>query len=224
MSVEAHELITKFREVVRAGKTARWTVTGLLLAVIFLNFLFVKGGFDDFRDNGWPEFATQLGQEFTYVQPEFSDQAAGMFRRVVETYGTELDKSVQNHKPALLAATQTEIDRLEAYANARWPDIQKGLAELIVREEQILYKTLNHILPEDEAQALGERYGEAMLSSLESLVETKLIKHADLAENIGRNLASMCVAPEQYEEDVDSRQIVAVALELAGINLQQSLQ
>jgi len=224
MSVEAHELITKYREAVRAARTARWTVTGLLLAVIFLNFLFVKGGFDDFRDNGWPEFAKQLGTEFTQVQPEFSDQAARMFKRVVETYGTELDRSVQDHKPALLSATQTEIDRLEAYANARWPDIQNGLAKMIVRKEQVLYGTLNRVLPEDGAQALSERYGEAMLSSLESLVESKLIKHADLAENIGRNLAGMCVTPEPHEEDVDSRQIVAVALELAGINLQQSLQ
>lgn len=224
MSVEAHELITKYRETVRAGTTARWTVTGLFLAVLLLNFLFVKGGFDDFRSNGWLEFAKQLGQEFTHVQPEFSDHAAGMFRRVVETYGTELDRAVQDHKPALLAATQTEIDRLEAYANARWPDIQMGLAEMILREKQILHSTLNRVLPEDEALALGERYGEAMLSSLESLVETKLKRHADLADNIGRSLANMCVEPEPNAEDVDSRQIVAVALELAGLNLQQSLR
>jgi len=55
-------------------------------------------------------------------------------------------------------------------------------------------------------------------------MDTQLKTHAELSESIGRNLARLSSDNPNGIEEVDSRRIVALALELAGLNLQQSIQ
>jgi hypothetical protein len=63
-----------------------------------------------------------------------------------------------------------------------------------------------------------------MINRLNRMMDTQLKTHAELSESIGRNLARLSSDNPNGIEEVDSRRIVALALELAGQNLQQSIQ
>jgi hypothetical protein len=153
MSVEAHELISRYRETVRAGTRARWAMMTSLLAVIALNGLLVKGSFDDFRAHGWPEFSETLGQELAYVEPELSGHAAGMFERLLPVYAFELEASLSRHKPALIEQAREEMAALESYANGRWPEIQTSLTDMVVEQE-----SLASVMTDKQAEEVSHRY------------------------------------------------------------------
>jgi hypothetical protein len=199
-------------------------MTALLLAVIALNGVLVKASFDDFRTHGWPEFSETLGQELAYVEPELSSHAAGMFERLLPVYAFELESSLERNKPAIIEKSRQEVASLEAYANGRWPEIQQSLTDMVLSQESILQESLASVMTDEQAREVSHRYAQAMLDRLNRTMDAELRTHAELSESIGRHLAKLASDNPNGIEDVDSRRIVAVALELAGLNLQQSLQ
>ena len=223
MSAESQELIAQYREAVRAGVKSRRLITLLLLFVLVLNGALVKGSYEDFRAHGWSDFSSALAKEMANVDPALSRQAAGMFDRLMTVYGAELLDAFDRQKPALVEETQAELDRLETYAQARWPQIEQSLADIVIAQEGILYANLSAIASEEELETISLLYGEALLARLNGMMEGELEAHAEVAESIGSNLSRILEANPNGEAPVDSREIVAVVLELAGLNLQQSL-
>ena len=223
MSKESLELIERYRAAVRSGARTRQLIVVLLLVIIGLNAMLVKSSYNSFRDHGWPDFSAAMVQEMANVDPALSRQAARMFDRLMAVYAEQLIVGFDRNKPALVAETEAEMRRLEAYANAQWPRIEQSLTRITLEQESILNDTLDTVLTPEDAERVSHLYAEAILARLNKTMDCELKSHAEVAQNIGLNLARLLDGASQPATPVDSREIVAVMLELAGLNLQKTL-
>lgn len=201
----------------------RWLITLGLVLIVVLNLAILRLRFLDFLTNESQDFAVQLGHELANVDPALSGQAAGMFSRLVPVYGDALVAAYDRHRPAVIANTHTELARLDQYAQQRWPLIEQQLAEMLVAQEAVIHTRLKDVVTEEEAETISQLYGKAIMDRVTALMDQELKPHRESAENIGANLALLLESEPAPDHPVESREIVGLTLELAGIGMQQPL-
>lgn len=223
MAVDQQQMIQEYRQAVRQGVTARWVVIVLLIGVVLFNVRSVHNDAKDFLANGWEEFGDALTTELANTAPLWKEQAAGMAERVVPVYADAISTSFEQQSPALEREMRRELAQLEAHAQARWPEIERAVADLAISQEEIIRDGLNSVLTEGEAENVSEMYGEALIGEMNSLLQGRLMAHVDVSREIGENLHTMLAAAPAQPGPVDRQELLGVMLELAGLQLQQTL-
>lgn len=214
--------MNEYRDAVKRNSTARLVITLLLLAVILVNVGLMWGAFNGLKANR-VKFADALACEVRGLAPGVAEQVRNMLDRLTPVYMEALQTRYEIEKPALDREVNEQLARLDGYVQSRWPEIQHRIGEMALVQESIIRGFLTDVVEPDEAQRISEVYGEALVGKFNRMMTNDMHEHVAVAHDIGRNLNTMIETAPPAQKPVELGEIVGVALELAGVQLQQSL-
>jgi len=221
--IEARELIDRFREAQRARAAARRATSLLILGAVAVYGTLIWATFLDFRNNRLPQLSQALAREAAARAPGLAGEARGMLNRLHPHYVDSLREVMERDWGKLRYEALAQADELDAYAQDRWPRMQEGIARLAATAENVSREELSRVLPMEQARQLGLAYGEALHRHYDRLLSDVSFDHTVLALEIGENLESLIATEPDIEPRADCREAVGILLELAGVELQESL-
>lgn len=204
----------------RSRNRARRSITVLILAVVAVFGVVLGALIARFRNQHAAEFRTALGTEVGQLAPRLGSDLAAMADRLYPVYVASFERMLAKEGPEIQRLGMEEMKKLDAQAQASWPKIEAGLADVVSNAESTAQVEMSRFVAPKEAEAMSVAYGEALQKSLDSLLATTLKEHVAVAEEIGTNLTKLAATEPDIRQPVNMQATAGILLELTGIELQ----
>jgi len=220
---QVKQLIAAFERSEKRNAQARHCITLMILGVILIHALLIWAVIKDFRHQKLPEFTAAMGVELGRMTPQLRADLTKIAERTYPLYIDACEKMFERDLPEMEKALNDELTALDEHAKERWPDIEAGVADILITAEEVIMDELSDILTPSDVDAIKAGYGAALLAKYDSLLRTHLANHAEIASEIGFNLNAIAESEPGIIPPVDLRATLGIMLELVGSELQQGL-
>ena len=214
----------QYEESIKKLRIARKTITVSLVAVILLALMSIWSAANGFMDEGLPEFANELHRGIHPVAVSHLDDVQDAIGEVFPVYSKEFQEMFSKNLPLMEAALDSELTKLEAYAQKRWPDFQNSIERLAFDQERLVVESLEKIVGEDRAAHVNKMYEDEIRRRVEDFFLNNLVEHQDVIDDIRANLDKLARTEPDIIPPVELHEAIGVLLELAGVKLQQGIE
>ena len=220
---DAQELIAAWRRAEKSRAVARRSVTLVVLGVIAVYGCLIWTVIQDFRTRRLPEFTAALSMEAGNLAPGLVADSRAIVNRVYPVYVQAFQNMFERDMDKMKDLVSSEMSTLNAYAQSKWPDIERETMNVVIASEEVVLEELGRFMTPAEAKRTTEAYSAALGTKYEALLSTTLKEHANIASEIGENLDRIAATEPDIQKPVSMNCAVGMLLERAGTGLQTSL-
>lgn len=215
------ELIKRFHESEHKKAVARRAVTLLILGVIVLYVGVIWSVVMNFRYNRLPEFTTALSAEASSMAPGLVQDVRDMANRLYPHYLSVFQQIFERDWDKIQQEITKQLGLLDTYAQSKWPEVEKGILELVDSTEEVAKEEMAKFVSPGEAEEIALSYDRQIKAKCNDLLGARLKEHVKAAESIGVSLDKMMAAEPDVAPPVDLAKTLGMMLELSGIELQR---
>lgn len=221
--VNSQELIAAYRQTGKNRALARRCITLLILGVILVHIGLLWAIIRDFRYNRMPEFVAAMSTEMANISPKFIDDVRDMVNRLYPHYVSVFQKMFERDWPKIKEITLEEMRLLDAHAQKSFPEIEKGIVEVVLTSEETLQEELNKFVSPAEVEETAVAYGKALQKKYDTFLSITFREHVNVSKEIGGNLEKIIAMEPDITQPVDMQEALGILLELVGTELQKGL-
>lgn len=220
---ETAALIAAYRNTARRlARVKRLTSLAIVLLVLAFAVLLYRK-ITHFRDHEVTRFSAALAQNISGMAPQVSEDLSAMVNRVSPHCITAVQNTIARRGPAVRRRLETEMQLLDAYAQERWPAIEKALLDLALAQERVIQEEFAAVIGATEAESIGHAYAYVLMDKYEDLLAGAFKEHAEAASSVGDSLSRMMELEHDIGKPIDMNYALGVLLELAGLELQKGM-
>lgn len=220
-STTSQELMETYHQTEKNHARARRCITLLILGVIAVHICLLWTAYKDFSHNRVPEFTAALGEEVANLSPQIVSDVRDMVNRLYPHYTSVFQQMFERDWPKMKDTAFEEMEKLDAYAQEKWPEIEKGIVDVVLTSEETLMEELSAFVTPAEAEAIAVDYIVALEDIYKDILSSTLQEHVNVAKEIGRNVEDMMATEPDIEQPVNMQEALGILLELAGSELQK---
>ena len=213
-------LIGAYRDAVKQRTNAGRLSTMIVLVIIVLFALDIKSSFQKFAEEEKEAFLNAVSDEVVTTTAMYGDDVRAAINNVGETYVDEFQTMLSRDSGMIRSAAMKELKLLEKNTEARWPEMQEGLSDLIFIQEVAIRQELAAILGEEKADQIATLYASHEDGAYAALLPELLPDHYKVATEIGQKVQALADQEDDILPPVDVMASLGMLLELTGKELQ----
>lgn len=220
--VSVESLLADYHQVQKQRRTARYLMTLLIAAIVFIFILLGVSAVQNFHENDTDEFAIALGVEAATMSPMVIKELRASTNRAVPKIQEAIAQTFSENEELYVVTLTDNYIALQSYAQARWPLIEQAIAELVVKQEDTARTALSDYISEDKLQDLSLSYEAALSAYMEGFFANNFSGEMVTAEEMVENLQKLA----ETEPDLppaDSQYLMGMFLELLGLQMQENI-
>jgi len=219
-SGDVEERTALCRRIEEQRTVVRRSISLLIVGVIAIGVCAIWATVTDFRYHRLTEFTAALNAEAARISPSLVRDARGMVNRLYPHYVTCFAEMFERDWDKMRTEAHTQIEMLDAYAQSKWPEIEKALLDVVLTSQDVLQEELHKVLPAAEARQIKLAYGEALEAKRDEIMSGRYRPHIEVAREIGVKLEQIVATEPDIQPPVDMKETLGILLELAGVELQ----
>ena len=215
------QLIDDYRKSVSAKNRARFAITSLILTTVLVFTFIAWKSLQGFLVSAVPEVSNLVAARVSGNSDLYLSYINRSANKVYPAYSSQMQKILKKEWPTIEKAGQSELVALNQYAQKRWPDFEKELANVATSQESTIQHELDKVLGNGNGEKIAESYSQAALNSYKEFERVNFSQHSKVGSSIGANLYQVIEREPDVTADADIHLAFGLALEVLGMELQE---
>lgn len=216
-------LIEELQAAQRDRRNARNIMTALVLIVVVVFIFLGIQEVNKFQEEELDDFAVALSEEAGQMAPVIAKDIGDAFNRLAPVYEQAFVDVFEENEERYYAVLSDEYIGLQQHAQAAWPKIEEGLAELVVAQEETASKELSKYIPRDKLANLSVHYNQALENYLANYMEGKFAVNLEVSQDIINKLSQIAEEEDSLKPN-DVKYTLGLMLELLGLEIQEAAE
>ncbi len=196
-------------------------MTLLIATIVFIFILLGVGAVQHFQKNEIDAFGLALTAEAAVITPMVMEEVGQAANRAAPQIQDIFARTFTENEERYVEVLSDNYIALQSYAQARWPQVEDAIAELVIEQEDTARSTLLQYIPEDKLAQLSLSYDQALRAYMEGFFSEHFAGDMVTAQDMVDKLQTLA----ETETDMpppDSQYIIGMFLELLGLQMQDN--